>query len=155
MFLTVLVGLVGLLEYTSCAPSVGQAPTATIDAGVVIGTAISTDGASATVVNRYLGVPFAASPTRFAPPAKPTPWSKPYDATNFSFTCPQQFNYPEAARRQAMEFYNLGLQADEGEDCLNVNIWAPATSNKNKTVMVWIYGVTSLTTSLHVVTDIS
>ncbi|KAJ9603768.1 hypothetical protein H2200_011954 [Cladophialophora chaetospira] len=140
MYLSIFVGLFGLFQCASSAPTASQAPTATVEAGAVIGTAISTNGTSATVVNRYLGVPFAASPTRFAPPATPTPWSKPYDATNFSFTCPQQFNYPEAARNQSMEFYNLGLQADEGEDCLNLNIWTPATPGRNKTVMVWIYG---------------
>ncbi len=153
MFVNCLVGLLVLVQYGLSAPSSGQAPTATVDAGVVIGTAISTAGASASVVNRYLGIPFAASPTRFAPPAKPTPWSQPYDATNFSFTCPQQFNYPEAARVQEMAFYNMGLQADEGEDCLNVNIWTPATSTKRKTVMVWIYGVLLLTVFQEIVSN--
>jgi carboxylesterase type B len=141
MSVTLLVAIAGLLSGALSAPYAGQAPTATIDAGVVVGTAVSTAGASATVVNRYLGIPFAASPTRFAPPVAPTPWSQPYDATNFSDTCPQQFNYPEASRRTTMMFYNQFLQADEGEDCLNLNIWTPATPNKGKAVMVWIYGV--------------
>jgi carboxylesterase type B len=141
MYLTLLFGLAGLVGNALAAPNAGKAPTATIDAGVVIGTTTSVVGASATVVNKYLGIPFAASPTRFAPPATPTPWSQPYDATNFSFTCPQQFNYPEASREQTMAFFNLGLQAEEGEDCLNLNIWAPAAGHPGKTVMVWVYGV--------------
>ena len=146
MRLRVSVAFAGLLSLASSAPTVGgQAPTATIDSGAVIGTAISTAGASATVVNRFLGIPFAASPTRFAPPTAPTPWSQPYDATNFSFTCPQQFNYPEQTREFTRAFFNSGLQADEGEDCLNVNVWTPATgSGAGKTVMVWIYGVSNM-----------
>ncbi len=138
------VAVAGLLGLASTAPTVGQSPTATVDSGVVIGSAISTAGASATIVNRFLGIPFAASPTRFAPATAPTPWSQPYDATNFSFTCPQQFNYPEETRETTRAFFNLGLQADEGEDCLNVNIWTPATgAGAGKTVMVWIYGVSA------------
>lgn len=27
-----------------------------------------------------------------------------------------------------------------GEDCLTVNVWAKPTGQKNKAVMVWIYG---------------
>lgn len=124
------------------APYNGQNPTATIDAGVVIGTATSVpSGASATVVNKFLGIPFAASPTRFSPAVTPTPWSAPYDATNFSLTCPQQFNYPEAARQQSINFYSRFLRSEEGEDCLNLNVWAPVSSSVGKTVMVWIYGV--------------
>ena len=137
--------LAGLFGFALSAPyaSGGQAATATIDSGVVIGSAIQTAGASATAVNRFLGIPFAASPTRFAPPTAPTPWSQPYDATNYSDTCPQQFNYPEATRETTRAFFNFGLQADEGEDCLNVNVWAPTTPGTNKTVMVWIYGVSN------------
>lgn len=69
----------------------GGGPTATIDAGVVIGTTTSLPAATATV-NKFLGIPFAKSPpTRFAPPEKPAPFSAPIEAKQWSPACIQQF----------------------------------------------------------------
>lgn len=69
----------------------GGGPTATIDAGVVHGTTTSLPAATATV-NKYLGIPFAASPpVRFSPPQKPHSWSTPINATAFKPACIQQF----------------------------------------------------------------
>jgi carboxylesterase type B len=130
-------GLIALAKICFAAP---HAPTATIDAGVVIGTTTSVAGASATIVNKFLGIPYAASPIRFAMPTKPAHWSKPYDASNYSWTCPQQFSYPEEARELQMAQANSDLIADEGEDCLNLNIWVPKTPKRGKAVMIWIHG---------------
>ncbi|KIX92340.1 uncharacterized protein Z520_11948 [Fonsecaea multimorphosa CBS 102226] len=117
-----------------------HAPTASIDAGLVIGTTTSVSGAAATV-NKFLGVPFAASPTRFAPPVRPTPWSVPLQATAYGPACPQQFSYPEVARELQMAWFNTPPPpAGESEDCLNLNIYVPGTPGGNKTVMAWIYG---------------
>jgi len=66
-------------------------PTATIDSGVVIGTQTSlaaTNGTQKTV-NQYLGVRFAASPTRFSPPQTATPWSSPLNVTQRGPACIQ------------------------------------------------------------------
>ena len=138
-----LLALLALSSLSSCAPQPSKAPRATIEAGVVIGAATSVSGAaSATAVNKYLGVPFAASPTRFSPPASATAFTKPFNATRYGLTCPQQFNYPAAARAAQIEFFDTpGPPNGEGEDCLNVNIFVPVTETKNKTVMVWIFGV--------------
>lgn len=69
----------------------GGGPTATIDAGIVHGTTTSLPAATATV-NKYLGIPFAASPpVRFSPPEKPQSWSTPMNATAFKPACIQQF----------------------------------------------------------------
>lgn len=64
------------------------APTVTIDSGVVIGVQTRVSN-SPNKVNKYLGLPFAASPTRFAPPQTATPWSKPYMATQNGPACVQ------------------------------------------------------------------
>ena len=134
-----LLALLALSNLSSCAPQPSKAPRATVEAGVVIGTATSVSGgASATAVNKYLGVPFAASPTRFMPPASATPFTEPFNATRYGLTCPQQFDYPAAARQAQIAFFDTPMPAGgEGEDCLNVNIFVPVTETKNKTVMVW------------------
>ena len=70
----------------------GGGPTATIDAGVVVGTSTSLPAATASV-NKFLGVPFAKSPpTRFAPPENPGKFRSIINATAWSPACIQQFN---------------------------------------------------------------
>lgn len=67
-------------------------PTATIDAGIVIGTATSLPTATASV-NKFLGVPFAQSPpVRFAPPEslEKLPGKGVYEAKQWSPACLQQ-----------------------------------------------------------------
>lgn len=131
--------IVGLPLTSNASPAPAAAPTVTIDSGTVIGTTTSLAGATASV-NKFLGIPFAASPTRFAPPATATPWKAPYHATKYGPACIQQFNYPEAARNVTMELFNTPPPpAGESEDCLNINVYAPSTPGKNKTVMAWIY----------------
>lgn len=133
--------LVPFLFFAACnaAPTSLVAPTATVDTGALIGVATSLSGTNVTV-NKFLGVPFAASPTRFAPAVRPTAWQSPYDATKYGPACIQQFNYPEAARNMSIAFYDTPPPpAGESEDCLNLNVWVPETAEKNKTVMVWIY----------------
>lgn len=116
------------------------APTVSIDSGAVVGTTTRLAGATV-AVDKYLGIPFAASPTRFAPAVKPTPWKSPYHATKYGPACIQQFNYPELSRNATIAWFNTPPPpAGESEDCLNLNVYAPATPGKNKTVMAWIYG---------------
>ncbi|KAJ9498839.1 hypothetical protein H2202_005516 [Exophiala xenobiotica] len=141
--------IVGLLAVVaSCLFPVGdavvltasEAPTVTIDSGAVVGVATSPAGASATV-NKYLGIPFGASPVRFAPAVRPTPWKKPFQATKYGPACVQQFNYPEASRNASIAWFDTPPPpAGESEDCLNVNVYVPGLPGKNKTVMAWIYG---------------
>lgn len=132
-------------------------PSASIDSGIVIGVQTSLPG-SPNLVNKYLGVPFAASPTRFAPAETATPWTEPYRATqngpaciqvcpNKKFCDPvvdskQQFNYPEASRNFTITAFNTPAPP-ESEDCLSVNIFTPASAQTDgnlRPVMFWIYG---------------
>lgn len=136
-----LLSLVVLLLFTTsdAAPVSDAAPTVTIDSGAVFGVATSLAGAKVTV-DKYLGIPFAAPPVRFAPAVKPTPWEKPFNATQYGPACFQAFNYPEAARNASMTWYNTPPPpAGESEDCLNLNVFVPRTGSKNKTVLAWIY----------------
>ncbi|RYZ36609.1 MAG: carboxylesterase family protein [Myxococcaceae bacterium] len=84
-------------------------------------------GSIAGGLNVFKGIPYAAPPTgnrRWAPPARPAPWTQPRAATAFGPPCPQ--------------FNAETLHLDE--DCLRLNVWAPATAAKPRAVLVWIHG---------------
>jgi para-nitrobenzyl esterase len=79
----------------------------------------------------YRGVPFAAppiGPLRWRPPQPPSAWSGVRDADRFAPAC-----------MQPPPWWNRA--APVSEDCLYLNIWAPAKSSRAALpVMVWIYG---------------
>jgi acetylcholinesterase len=79
--------------FTHAASDHGEpgAPTATIDAGIVIGKTTQLPAATA-AVNQFLGIPFAKSPpARFMPAEKPDKFKEPIVATSWSPACIQQF----------------------------------------------------------------
>jgi para-nitrobenzyl esterase len=81
-------------------------------------------------LNVFKGVPYAAPPVgqlRFRPPQPLAPWTEPRDAGSFG-NGPMQ---PADAR------FDLG--AARSEDCLYLNIWAPAAPGPHP-VLMWIYG---------------
>jgi carboxylesterase type B len=127
------------LALTTPVERAASAPSATLDSGVVIGTT-TTLPSSPITVNKFLGIPFAAPPVRFSPPVSPAPWSKPLDTSANKPSCIQQFNYPAASRNFTIGLFDTpGPPAGESEDCLYINVYAPA-GGKGKTVMFWIYG---------------
>jgi para-nitrobenzyl esterase len=80
-------------------------------------------------VAEFLGIPYAAPPTgplRWKPPQAPAPWSDVRDASQPGSACPQ---LPSP----------FG-PASENEDCLYLNIYAPANANGGLPVIVWIHG---------------
>ena len=82
-------------------------------------------------VATYKGILYAAPPVgefRWRPPQPVTPWKEVRDATKFCADCTQR-TWP-------------GSTATTSEDCLFLNVWAPANAtNKSKLpVMVWIHG---------------
>ena len=87
----------------------------TTDHGVVVGRARED-------VREFLGIPFATAP-RWLPPGPVEPWSTPRDATHYGLSCPQVLH---------------GYHRDTGEDCLNLNVWAPR--GEHLPVMLWIHG---------------
>ncbi|KAK6431437.1 hypothetical protein LTR95_012405 [Oleoguttula sp. CCFEE 5521] len=117
----------------------GGGPTATIDAGILIGTTTSLPAATASV-NKYLGIPFAKPPIRFAPPEKPANFGT-INATAWRPACIQQFQYPLASQLFAEAIFN-NPAPQESEDCLYLNVYAPSTPAPadGRSVMYWIYG---------------
>jgi para-nitrobenzyl esterase len=97
------------------------APVIKVNGGRVAGV---TDDAG---VRSYLGIPFAAPPLgklRFAPPAPVKSWTGVRPGTAFGSDCmmPAKSAQPQS------------------EDCLYLNVWAPAAKSRPRPVMVWIFG---------------
>ena len=85
-------------------------------------------------VRAWLGVPMAAPPVRelrWKPPAPAPQWSGTFHADRFAPMCLQSL------RSRTMNHY-FGNEATS-EDCLYLNIWAPAAGERLP-VIVWIYG---------------
>src|SRR5687767_758046 len=88
-------------------------------------------------VNQFWGVPYAASTAganRFMPPAKVAPWSGVRDCHQVGNRSPQDPDGPIS------EVFALDRQEPMGEDCLNLNVFTPATGAGNRPVMVWLHG---------------
>lgn len=86
-------------------------------------------------VTAWKGIRYAAAPVgdlRFRAPEPPERFSEVFDAIGFGPACPQ----PVVPRMP------LDLGAPLGEDCLRLNIWAPAGTEPGagKPVMVWLHG---------------
>ena len=101
---------------------------ATIDSGTLAGEA-SADGAV------FKGVPYAAAPVgdlRWAPPQAVRPWATERPASAYGPNCPQKLN-PSGAPNAG------GATGPISEDCLFLNVWAPAHAS-HAPVMVWLHG---------------
>lgn len=78
----------------------------------------------------FRGVRYAEPPVgelRFKPPVQIEPWTGVRDATEFAPICPQGMS-------------PLGSPEPQGEDCLALNVWTPATDERRRPVMFWIHG---------------
>lgn len=90
-------------------------------------------------VTAYLGIPYAAPPVgalRWRPPLRAAHWNGIRKADHFGTSCMQN----EAGSRLPWteEFMTQG---PIGEDCLYLNVWAPAkNASARLPVMFWIYG---------------
>lgn len=98
------------------------APEVKIDQGILSGK-ISADG----TFFEYIGIPYATtnSSLRFKAPLPPPSWKGTYKAVDEIYNCPQ--NIPM-----------IGVFGTE--DCLKINVYAPAIRNKPLPVMVFIHG---------------
>ena len=113
----VLVGLAGA--------AAAQPVHVAVDSGRLIG---ASDGG----VMSFKGVPYAGPPVgplRWRPPQPALPWTGERNATAFGPICPQP-QRPELAESGAAQ----------SEDCLTLNVWAPAHAERPAPVMVWLHG---------------
>jgi len=120
--------VLGLAGRASAEPALAK-----IDSGPLVGSAESG-------VAVYKGIPFAAPPVgelRWAPPQSPARWTAPRPADRFGSVCTQPL--------RAGGGPNGGGVAEKGsEDCLFLNVWAPAKA-RHAPVMVWIHGGSNTT----------
>ncbi len=83
----------------------------------------------------FMGIPFAAPPLRrlrWRPPQPVAPWSGVRQASSFG---------PVSIQRPGPVEQALGsLGADISEDCLYLNVWAPAADSARRPVLVWVHG---------------
>ncbi len=82
-------------------------------------------------VHRFLGIPYAEAPfgqNRFIAPVSRRPWEGTFNADRYGLICPQTGQ-------------GVGIDSfQEGEDCLNLNVWTPDPGVKGLPVMVWAHG---------------
>ena len=117
-FLTALISLPLMAAETAPVKTQQGAVLGTVDEGVAV----------------YKGIPYAASTAgenRWQPPQPAPAWDGVRNATDYGDICPQ------VDRKK-----NIAPNGPMSEDCLNLNIWAPASANKDSRlpVMVWIHG---------------
>jgi para-nitrobenzyl esterase len=101
------------------------------EGGIISGAASATAG-----VREYKGVPYAAPPVgelRWKAPAPVVPWEGVRKAEEFAPECTQG----GGGTGRALSYG----QPPISEDCLYLNVWTPAKSEKDKLpVMVWLHG---------------
>jgi para-nitrobenzyl esterase len=88
-------------------------------------------------VHAFLGVPYAAAPVgalRWVAPQPVTPWKGVLDATAYGHRCAQIHD--------DWAIFHGYQDAGESEDCLYLNVYAPATAHPGDKlpVMLWIHG---------------
>ena len=92
---------------------------------------------SSIAVRQFLGIPYAYAPVhglRWQPPQPLPPWKTPFTAHVFGTPAPQRTS-------PLFEVTSPDGQPLENEDCLYLNIYAPASSgNAPLPVMLWIHG---------------
>jgi para-nitrobenzyl esterase len=98
-------------------------------------------GAALDGVNVYRGIPYAQPPVRrlrWRPPVPAQRWKGVRDATRFGPACVQPPSRPGS-------IYSPAQSLAVSEDCLSLNVWAPADASKaadarKAPVFVWIHG---------------
>lgn len=86
-------------------------------------------------IHMFMGVKYADAP-RFQMPREPEPWEGVKDALRYGHISPHM-SVPDPP------FYYRGLflHHKQGEDCQNLNIWAPkCKAGEKKPVLVWLHG---------------
>ena len=82
----------------------------------------------------FKGIPYAKA-KRFHAPEPADAWEDVYDASNYGYVCPLMSRPMPFGELQTPHRYWI-----ENENCLNLNIWTPATKQEKLPVVVWLHG---------------
>jgi para-nitrobenzyl esterase len=118
----------------SCAVTTSPLPTNAEQGAIVRAPAGSLQGSVEGGLRVFKGIPYASPPVgdaRWAPPQPMPAWSGTRQATEFGAACVQLARAPTSVYA-----YDVGAMS---EDCLTLNIWAPADA-RDAPVFVWIHG---------------
>lgn len=83
-------------------------------------------------IHVFRGLRYAAPPVgklRFREPQPPAKWTKVFEAQSFANAAVQEAKQADMPKDET-----------HGEDCLFLNVWAPAPAKTKKPVMVWLHG---------------
>ncbi|KAB8211798.1 Carboxylesterase [Aspergillus parasiticus] len=136
-----LLGLLGLVGTAAATTT----PTVTVSSGPVVGTISPPNVPSGDpYANVWLGIPYAKPPVadlRWRPPQEPEAWKEPLLAQKLPNACHQQFSGAKPGR-DFLEALINNPPLEENEDCLYLNVYAPAdaSSENKKAVMFYIHG---------------
>ncbi len=98
------------------------------------------EGESLNGVARFLGIPYAqsiAGRNRFAPPRPVESWTGVRKTMRYAQSSPQQ---KEQFRSPVTPAFTPADYVVPGDDCLALNVWAPAGAKEKLPVMVWLHG---------------
>ncbi len=130
--------------HTPAEPTSLQRPT-------VFGPVVGAEDPSVTGVHSWKGIPYAAAPVgqrRWRAPEDPPAWTKPRAATSFASACVQtgRLYGPGLNNRYDATIGSTLGQTLGSEDCLYLNIWAPAAPTSSpRPVIVWVHGGSNVT----------
>ncbi len=136
-------GVAGLAAWLSVpALAAGSGPAASTLVQTEYG---SVQGQTDGRVNVWLGIHYAGSPAgqyRWTPPRPPASYGtadSPFQATEFAPPCPQNISPFGNSTAYPVTSSSIPGSADS-EDCLALNVWAPARATGSLPVFVWIHG---------------
>jgi para-nitrobenzyl esterase len=115
------------IALVACTAAHASSPEVKTQSGALIGERVGE-------INVFKGVPFAQPPVgalRWAPPQE-IKWQGTRQATSFALPC-LQTTTPDGRPNGG------GVSGASSEDCLYLNVWAPAKA-RNAPVMLWIFG---------------
>jgi para-nitrobenzyl esterase len=115
------------IALAACTSAYASSPEVKTRSGSLIGERVGE-------INVFKGVPFAQPPVgalRWAPPQE-IKWQGTRQATSFALPC-LQTTTPDGRPNGG------GVSGASSEDCLYLNVWAPAKA-RNAPVMLWIFG---------------
>lgn len=140
-------GVLMLLQ--ACANMPGTA--SALQRNTTFGPVVGTDDSAANGTHSWKGVPFARPPVgdlRWRAPLDPLPWASPRRATAFAPACVQtgRLYGPGLNNRYDATIGSTLGQTLGSEDCLYLNVWAPATPSPTpRPVIVWVHGGSNIT----------